>query len=142
MYVLRSSIGLLITGSAVVAALSGCGQVDEKDKPDTARPPAEISIRAAITDDGVHISPAKVGGGPVRLIFANLTTKPVRGAITGGDDDRRRTLKAVAPGSTATITTILEEGSYEVLAGSGSRRTAALTVGADRPSSDGDLFLP
>lgn len=142
MYVLRSSIGLLITASAVVATLSGCGQVDEKDKPREARPPAETSVRAAITDDGVHISPASIGGGPIRLIFANLTTKPVRGSIAGADDDRRRTRKPVPPGSTATINTILEEGTYQVLAGSGDRRAAELVVDAERPSSDGDLFLP
>lgn len=142
MQALRRTIGLLITGTAAAAALSACGAVEAKDKPTDPRPPAEISVRAAITDDGVHISPAKIGGGPIRLIFSNQTTRPVRGSLQGAGDDRRRTRQPVAPGSTATISTIVREGSYRVVAGKGSRRSATLTVDAERPSSDGDLFLP
>lgn len=142
MHALRRSMGLLITSTAVAGVLSACGAVDAKDKPTDPRPPAETTVRAAITDDGVHISPQKVGGGPIRLIFSNQTTRPVRGTLSGGDADRRRTRQPVAPGSTATITTIVSEGSYRVIAGKGDARTAALTVGAPRDSADGDLFLP
>lgn len=142
MHAMRRSMGLLVTSTAVVGALSACGAVDPKDKPTDPRPPAQISVRAAITDDGVHISPATVGGGPVRIVFANLTKRPVRAAISGGDDDRRRTLKPITPGGTATIQTIVKEGSYRVLAGTGGTRVADLTVEGERPSSDGDLFLP
>ncbi len=142
MHVLRRSTGLLITGSIAVGALSACGAVDPKDQPTDPRPPAQISVRAAITDDGLHISPSEIGGGPIRLVFSNQTTRPVRGAIAGGDDDRRRTRQPIPPGSTATIQTIVAEGSYQVVAGSGGRREATLTVGEERPSSDGDLFLP
>ncbi len=141
MHALRRSMGLLITSTAVAGGLSACGAVDASDKPTDPRPPADATVRAAITDDGVHISPAEVGGGPIRLIFSNQTTRPVRGTLAG-DDDRRRTKQPVAPGSTATITTIVAEGSYRVIAGKGGERTATLTVGAPRESSDGDLFLP
>jgi hypothetical protein len=142
MHALRRSIGLLITGTVAVGALSACGAVDPKDQPTDPRPPAQITVRAAITDDGLHISPAEIGGGPIRLVFSNQTTRPVRGGITGGDDDRRRTRQPIAAGSTATIQTIVAEGSYQVIAGAGGRREATLTVDGDRASSDGDLFLP
>jgi hypothetical protein len=142
MHALRRSMGLLITGTAVAGVLSACGAVDAKDKPTDPRPPADATVRATITDDGVHISPAKVGGGPIRLIFSNQTTRAVRGTLSGGDDDRRRTRQPIAPGSTATITTIVSKGSYRVIAGKGSDRETTLTVGAERDSSDGDLFLP
>jgi hypothetical protein len=142
MHALRRTIGLLITGTAAAGALSACGAVDASEKPTDPRPPAEITVRAAITDDDVHISPTSIGGGPIRLIFSNQTTRPVRGALAGGDEDRRRTRQPIAPGSTATITTIVAEGSYRVVAGRGNARTATLTVGPQRESSDGDLFLP
>lgn len=142
MHALRRSIGLLITSTAVAGVLSACGAVEAKDKPTDPRPPAETTVRAAITDHGVHISPAEIGGGPIRLIFSNQTTRPVRGTLSGGDDDRRRTRQPVAPGSTATITTIVSKGSYRVIAGKGGEREATLTVTGERPSSDGDLFLP
>lgn len=142
MYALRRTIGLLITGTAAAGVLSACGAVDASEKPTDPRPPAEITVRAAITDDDVHISPTKIGGGPIRLIFSNQTTRAVRGTLSGGDADRRRTRQPIAPGSTATITTIVTKGSYRVIAGKGDERSATLTVGAERESSDGDLFLP
>lgn len=141
MHALRRSMGLLITGTAVAGVLSACGAVDAKDKPTDPRPPAEATVRAAITDNGIHISPQEIGSGPIRLIFSNQTTRPVRGTLSG-DDDRRRTRQPIAAGSTATITTIVSEGSYRVIAGKGSEREATLTVGGERDSSDGDLFLP
>lgn len=142
MHALRRSMGLLITGTAVAGVLSACGAVDAKDKPTDPRPPAEATVRAAITDSGIHISPQEIGGGPIRLVFSNQTSRPVRGTLSGGDDDRRRTRQPIAAGSTATITTIVSKGSYRVIAGKGSEREATLTVGAERKSSDGDLFLP
>jgi hypothetical protein len=142
MYALRRTIGLLMTGTAAVGVLSACGAVDASTKPTDPRPPADVTVRAAITDDGVHISPTSIGGGPVRVIFSNQTTRPVRGTLSGGDQDRRRTRQPIAPGSTATITTIVAEGGYRVIAGKGTKRQATLTVGPERESSDGDLFLP
>lgn len=142
MHALRRSMGLLITSTAVAGGLAACGAVEAKDKPTDPRPPAETTVRAAITDGGVHISPTKIGGGPIRLVFSNQTTRPVRGTLSGAGDDRRRTRQPVAPGSTATITTIVSEGSYRVVAGKGSERQATLTVGKPRDSADGDLFLP
>ncbi len=142
MHALRRTMGLLITGVAAAGVLSACGAVEASEKPTDPRPPAETTVRAAITDGGVHISPTEIGSGPIRLIFSNQTTRAVRGAIAGADGDRRRTRKSVPPGSTATISTIVAEGSYRVIAGGGDRRQANLTVGPERESSDGDLFLP
>ncbi|WP_026911716.1 hypothetical protein [Patulibacter minatonensis] len=131
--------------TAVVAGsvLTGCGRVDQKDKPNGSRPPATLQVSAAITDKGVTISPARLGGGPVRIVISNQSTKSVRATLapSGSGGRTRATKDPIAPGGVAAIQGTVTRGTWRLQAGSGIE-DARLRVGKTRGSSDGELLLP
>lgn len=141
MHVARRSIVVMSAGLALVGGLSACGKLDQKDKPDASRPPVELLVTAAITDGGVRVSPAEIGGGPVRIVINNQTQRAVRAVLTGDHGGRRATPHKIHPGQNAAIKTQIVRGSYELSAGD-ERHAAVIAVGARRPSSDGELLLP
>lgn len=143
MHVARRSIVVLTAGLSVVG-LTACGRIDPKDKPSGSRPPAQIMLSAAITDRGVDISPARVGGGPVRIVISNQTKRNLRTTLVGASGEDRRGTNAIAPGQVAAIQATLREGSTYRLRAAGANpvRPAVLRVGNQRKSSDDELLLP
>ena len=83
----KATLLLAISASAVVAA--GCGDGDGQ-RTSELRPPAPALISAAVTEDGILLSPSRIGGGPVTL------------AVTNESESRRRvTFASNAPAGTA-----------------------------------------
>lgn len=135
---------LLASGASLVLVAAGCGSDDFANEP---RPPTSVGLSGVIRDDGVALSPERVGAGPVRLTIANQTERTHSVTLEGEDVIER--VQQVQPQDTATIQKTLRPGTYEVSAGS--RRAvdiedqippATLTVGPERESSGRTLLLP
>ncbi|MEX1140893.1 MAG: hypothetical protein WD993_08195 [Thermoleophilaceae bacterium] len=135
---------LLAGGASLALAASACGTDDFANEP---RPPAAVGLTGVVRDQGVSISPDRVGAGPIRLTIANQTERAHSITLEGEDVIER--VPQVQPQDTATIQKTLRPGTYEISAGS-SRAVdiedqiapATLTVGPERPSSDRTLLLP
>jgi hypothetical protein len=138
----RPSIVLLSTGVLAACGLTGCGRVDQSEKPNGSRPPATLQLSAAITNRAVNLSPAEVGAGPVRIVITNQSDKSVKATLAptaaGGS---RTTRDAIPPGGVAAIQGTVTPGSWRIQVGQGID-SARLKVGRERDSSDGELLLP
>lgn len=139
----RSSIVLLTTGVLAASGLTGCGRVDESEKPNGSRPPATLQVSAAITDDGVNISPDEIGGGPIRLVISNQSNKAVKATLapSASGATSRSTRDAIPPGGVGAIQGTVTRGSWRLQVGR-DIASGRLKVGAERESSDGELLLP
>jgi hypothetical protein len=135
---LRSLAGLAVA-AAVVA---GCGEDDFKNE---ARAPVPIELTGVIQDEGVTVSPAKVGAGPVLITISNQTKQPHTLTLEGEQISEQA--GPVQPLETETITKTLRSGRYEVRAGSEKAvrkeiAPAILTIGRQRQASNNELLLP
>jgi hypothetical protein len=124
------------------AVLAGCGDEDFANEP---RPPVTVNLSGVINDDGVTVSPSKLGAGPVLITIANLTKSEHTVVLEGAS--LRATTKPVSPGDTGTIQRTLRPGTYEVRAGSEKAvarelPAATLRIGRERPNSNDRLLLP
>ncbi|HEX8646874.1 MAG TPA: hypothetical protein VF715_08215 [Thermoleophilaceae bacterium] len=136
------SAGLL---AAVVGTLflSGCGDDDEfANEP---RPPIPIQLSGVITDSSISVDPSKLGAGPIVLLVANETD--TAHSVTLEGPSGREEVGPINPQDTGRIQHELQQGSYEVRAGSDEAveqeiAPAKLSVGPKRPSSSGDVLLP
>ncbi len=137
----RTTSALLATG--LLAA--GCGS--DGGYANDARPAAPLTLTASITDDTLRISPARVGGGPIEIIIANLTDKTHRvtvesdelGAAEGG---LRQRTAPINPQGTAKLNLVVKPGRYDLSTGGKAIAPAKLRVGHARPSSQNQLLLP
>ena len=108
------SLGVaLLAGAAVVILAAGCGEDDFENEP---RPAVPVELTGVVQEDKVTVSPRRVGAGAVLITVSNQTDDP-HTIILEGDRIREQT-KEIAPLDTATIQKTLEEGEYEVRAGS------------------------
>src|SRR3954447_23717825 len=132
---------VLVMGAIAV----GCGsQSDYANKP---RPPAPITVTAAIDKTRVRVSEPKFGGGPVVILISNQSGAPQKvtlesdelGAAHGGI---KRSTGTIEPLSTGQLKVDAAEGSYTLSASGGNVAPATLTVGRQRRSSQNDLLLP
>jgi hypothetical protein len=131
----------------VVLALGvvSCGA--ESDYANKPRPPAPISVTAAIDKTRIRVSPPAFGGGPVTFIISNQSGAEQKvtfesdelGATTGGI---RRATGTIEPRSTANLKVDAPEGTYTLSASGGNVAPATIEVGARRKSSQNDLLLP
>ena len=129
----------------VVLALGvvACGA--ESDYANKPRPPAPISVTAAIDKSRIRVSPPTFGGGPVTFIISNQSgaeqkvTFESDGSTNGGI---RRATGTIEPRSTANLKVDAPEGTYTLTASGGSVAPATIEVGKRRPSSQNDLLLP
>ncbi|MCK9250966.1 MAG: hypothetical protein M0P31_18545 [Solirubrobacteraceae bacterium] len=140
----RTSIVMTSTVLALASGLLACGRVDDEDRPSGSRPPSQISISAAITDRGVDLAPARVGGGPLRILISNQSDEKVTARLVATDasgDDGPST-KPIEPGGVAAITAVVERGTYRLASSAQGIRPGTLTVGKERESSDDELLLP
>lgn len=138
----RTTILLLTAGVLAAGGLTACGRVDQAEKPNGTRPPATLQVSAAITDRGVNVSPSRIGGGPVRMVISNQSSKSVKATLApAGGGAGRTTRDEIPPGGVAAIQGTVDPGSWRVRVGGGID-AGRLRVTRTRASSDGELLLP
>ncbi|MEX2252617.1 MAG: hypothetical protein WD649_00545 [Thermoleophilaceae bacterium] len=130
---LCAGIGLLV--------LSGCGGDDFADKP---RPALPVELTGVIQEKKVTISPDETGSGAVRITIANETNESHTVTLEGENVEER--VGPINPQDAATINKTLEQGTYEVVAGSelATREIAPgkLVIGPPRDPSNNQLLQP
>jgi hypothetical protein len=136
------AVGML----AVVTGAAGCGGGSNTfaNKP---RPPAPITVTAAIDKGRVRVSPTKFGAGPITVIVSNQSGAPQdvtfeTNEVGGTAAGIRKSAGPVADQDTATLQVDPREGTYQLSVKSRSIRPAAITVGKPRPSSQDQLLQP
>jgi hypothetical protein len=127
---------VLLAGTVVALFAAGCGSTDFANKP---RPPVRIELTASIGPRAVKVSPVKVGAGPANFTIANLSSNPATLRLSGPTQAATQTL---APQSPTNLSLDLKTGDYTVSAPGSGFRSAKLTVGHERPSSQNKLLLP
>lgn len=137
----RTAVAL--TGAVALGA-AGCGSED--DYANEPRPPAPIVVTAAITKDGVSVSPSSFGAGPISLIVTNQTDTSQRITLETQDASSgpgiRQSTGPINPRDTATLKADVPEGTYTVGVGAGGVEPATLEVGDERASAQNDLLQP
>jgi hypothetical protein len=138
-------VRIAIVAIAASALAAGCG--GGGPRANVPRPPAPMTLTAAIHDDVIQVSPARVGAGPIVLVVSNQTTRPQRVTFEtdelGADRPGRTASTPVIPAQgTGRLTIDARSGRYAVHVGSRTIRAAHVRVGARRPSSQNDLLLP
>jgi hypothetical protein len=137
----------LRTGTTVLVAaalLTGCGG-DDDDYANNPRPPAPINVTAAITDDGVTVSPPEFGAGPVVFIIANQTDdarKVTLEADTSSGPGIKQTTSPINPDGTASLKVDMKEGAYEMRVDGAKVSAAQVKVGDSRESAQNELLQP
>ena len=139
----RHGFAAVVLGAVTLAA--GCGEDDDyKNEP---RPPAPIVVSAAITQDGVSVSPRTFGAGPITLIVTNQTESAQEvtletDEIGGGAPGIQQETGPISPGDTASLKADLREGTYKVGVDGRGISAAALDVGEPRESAQTQLLQP
>jgi hypothetical protein len=136
-----------VIGAALLAtaAMTGAGCGGESKFKNDPRPPAPIQLTGVITDKGVTVSPDRVGAGPVILLISNQTQQAHTITLDGGST--KDTVGPINPLDTAKVQQTLEQGDYQVKAGSSKAlskelKAGKLTVGPPRKSSSDQVQLP
>lgn len=136
------SLGTALLAMAAMTA-AGCGGGSHfKNNP---RPPAPVQLTGVITDKGVTVSPNRVGGGPIVLLISNQTQDAH--TITLDGENTKDTVGPINPLDTAKLQQTVEQGTYQVRAGSSKAtvkelKPGKLEVGPPRKSSSGQVLLP
>jgi hypothetical protein len=126
-------------------AVAGCGGGgDYANKP---RPPSPINVTAAISNSRVSVSPRRFGAGPIVLIISNQSTSAQKvtfqtDELGGSLPGRKFDTTPINPRATATLKVDVREGSWKLSTDDGGIRAAAVSVGQERKTSQGDLLLP
>jgi hypothetical protein len=124
--------------AALAFAVAGCGAEDHENKP---RPAVPLEVSAKVGDDRVVVSPSRFGAGLAVFTISNQTDDIVQLALDGPTEAVSAPIEA--GGVSDSFKVPMEEGFYEVSAGSEARsRSAELTIGPKRPSSQNELLLP
>ena len=130
-----------IASGALLLAVTGCGE--SQSFADKSRPPVILNITAEITDQGVLISPGKIGAGPVHLVVTNQSNASRELTLDsqgGNAGEKKASSGPINPQGTAELNVSLEEGDYRV--GASGTPAAALTVGPTRPSGQNEVLEP
>jgi hypothetical protein len=139
----RTRTAALLAAVAVMLVGAGCGGDDDfENEP---RPPVPIQLTGVITDSEVSVQPDEVGAGPIVLIVSNQTEQAHTVTLDGPSGTEE--VGPINPLDTGRIQHNLEQGAYEVRAGSDEAQereidAAKLKVGPPRPSSSNDVLLP
>ena len=137
----RSAAAVLTVGAVALSA-TGCGGEDFENRP---RPAVPVELTGVIQEDKVTVSPRKVGAGPVLITISNQTEQPHTVTLEG--ERIRERIGPLVPLDTGTIQKTLNQGTYEVSAGSSRAvareiQPARLTIGKPRKNSSDELLLP
>jgi hypothetical protein len=136
-------LAVAIAGAALLA--TACG--DTEPRSNLPRPPAPVTLTAAVHDGKIQVSPAVTGAGPIVLLVSNQTSKPQKvtfetdelGGRTGGNTV---STPVIAPQSTGRLSINARSGRYAVHVQDRTIRAARVSVGPPRKSSQNQLLLP
>ena len=109
------AVALVLAGSAGVAACGG-----EKPRANVPRPPAPVTLTAAVHNRFVQVSPSRVGAGPLVLIVSNqsrraqVVTFETTNVPGNGKVGRKASTQRILPQSTGQLTINAREGDYMV----------------------------
>jgi hypothetical protein len=140
-----SRVAMTAAALALAGAAAGCG--DSGTFANQPRPPAPITVTAAIDKSRVRVSPEHFGAGPVTFIVSNQSggaqdvtfeTDEIGGTQAG----LRRSAGPVADQGTATLQADPRQGTYRLGVKSRAIKAAAITVGKPRESSQNELLQP
>jgi hypothetical protein len=131
------------TVAIAAAFVAGCGGSDFKDE---SRAPVPLQLTGVIQNARVTVSPAKhLGAGPFVITISNQTDASHSVTLDGGQITDE--VGSVAPNDTIQIRKTLDQGTYQVRAGSKQAvpkeiAPAVLDIGPERADSNNDLLLP
>lgn len=125
---------------ALAAGLTACGGTTRYANAPS--PPGSVAVGAAITDDGVNVSPDHLGAGLVQLVVTNLTgsSQQLVVRLTGGSFLQETA--PINPKDTAQLKADLGPGSYTVGVKDAHVPAAKIAVGGRRPASRDQLLTP
>jgi hypothetical protein len=120
------------------------------------RPPSPVNLTVYINNQRVSLSPASVGAGPVVFIVTNQANRAESVTILPAGVEAGQPVAdtgPISPQATAQVKVNLSMGAYTVATtSSGGTEAAAaaqpgiqpalLRIGAQRPSSSGQLLIP
>jgi hypothetical protein len=138
------AVALVLAGCSGIAACGGSGE----PRKNVNRPPAPVTLTAAVHDRFVQVSPAAVGAGPVNVVVSNQTRRPQivtfeTSNIPGnGKVGRRASTGRIAPRGTGRLSIDARQGDYMIHVGDRTVQVAHVKVGPRRESSQNDLLLP
>lgn len=127
-----------------VAAMAGCG-ASNSDYANKPRPPAPITVTAAIGRGQISVSPSHFGAGPISLIVVNETAASQQVTLESDGFDKkglRQQTGPINPAETATLKAEVPEGRYVVHVDGNAIKGATLRVGPERASAQNDLLQP
>jgi hypothetical protein len=128
-----------------LVGVAGCGGGgDYANKP---RPPAPINVTAAISNARVSVSPQRFGAGPIVLIISNQSNSAQKvtfetDELAGSQPGNKFNTTPINPRGTATLKVNVRQGNWKLSASDGGIRAAAVSVGRERKSAQGDLLQP
>jgi hypothetical protein len=143
---LRTSPGR-IAAAVVVSlglAIAGCGDKDFANKP---RPPAEVTVGAAIARTAVTTSPSRLRAGPIDLLISNQTNTSQQlvlrsEQLASGGTPVDQSSGSISPGDTASLKANLGEGTYTASVGDRAVKPARIVVGPPAPSAQDQVLQP
>jgi hypothetical protein len=149
----RLGAGALLVGVALAAAGCGSGGGHFANQP---RPPSPVNLTVYINDQRVSISPTSVGAGPIVFIVTNQARQSESLTILPAGTSAGQPLAdtgPISPMATAQVKVDLATGAYTVATSSSGGTEASqavqapiqpalLHIGAQRPSSSGQLLIP
>jgi hypothetical protein len=136
---------VIATAAAALGLATACG--DTEPRQNLPRPPAPVTLTAAVRDDQILVSPAVTGAGPIVLVVSNQTGKPQRitfetdelGGRVGGNT---ASTPVIRPRGTGRLSINARSGTYAVHARDRTIRAARVKIGPSRRSSQNQLLLP
>jgi hypothetical protein len=133
--------------AALALTVTGCGATAPRKNLD--RPPAPVTLTAAVHRDGVEVSPNRVGAGALVVVVSNQSDRPQRVTLetrdaVGQDATVGRTASTpeIAPQATGRLKLDARRGAYTLHVADRGVRAATVTVGARRRSAQDDLLDP
>ena len=129
--------------SAVALAVAGCG--GGGSYANDPRPPATVTVTAAIRPEGVIISPARIGAGPIVLLATNETPRSQTLTVSQSTSNTSAAADStgpINPQGVGQLKVDVVEGRYAIKASHGSVAPAILRVGRQRRSAQDQLLQP
>jgi hypothetical protein len=127
---------------AGLIVLPACGE--DEDHANRERPASSVNVTAAIIEGRINVSPDSFGAGPIRLVVTNQTeaAQSITFETGGGSPGITQSSGPINPSGVATMEVDVDEGEYEIAAEDSAIEPASVTVGAPRPSAQGELLQP